>query len=53
MISKICADVLKELKRIGVEIPFEHEIALHEFEDLGTTQEVKFEWKKRNPLMLT
>ncbi|MFA6064893.1 MAG: hypothetical protein WCW44_05915 [archaeon] len=53
MISKVCADVLKELKRIGVEIPFEHEIALNEFEKLGTAPEVKIEWKRKSPLTLT
>ncbi len=53
MISKICAEVLKELKRIGVEIPMEHEIALHEFENPSTIPEVTFQWKKKNPLTLT
>jgi len=53
MISKICAEVLRELKRIGVEIPMEHEIALREFEDPTTVPEVTFRWKKKNPLTLT
>ncbi len=51
MISKICAEVLRELKRSGVEIPFEHEIALNEYEELSTIPEVTL-WKKKNPLTL-
>lgn len=53
MISKICAEVLKELKRIGGEVPLEFEIALKEYEELGTTTEVNNIWKKKNPFQLT
>lgn len=52
MISKICAEVIKEIKRIGGEIPMEFEIALHEYEELGTTTEVNPLWKKKNPSQL-
>ncbi len=52
MISQICADVLKELKRLGTELPLEQEIVLHEFEESKTTIEVPT-WKKKNPLTLT
>ncbi len=52
MISKIFAEVLKEVKRIGGELPFEQEIALHEYETHIATPEEVFEWKKKNPLKL-
>jgi len=52
MISKIFAEVLKEVKRIGGELPFEQEIALHEYESQFATKEEVFEWKKKNPLKL-
>jgi hypothetical protein len=52
MISNVCAEVLKELKRLGKELPIEHEIALHEFEHLSTTHEGDLKWKKKSSLTL-
>lgn len=53
MISIIYARVLEELKRINGTLPVEQEIALREFDKLGTTPEAGFEWKKKHSLALT
>jgi hypothetical protein len=52
MISKIFAEVLKEVKRLGGELPIEEKIALHEYENHIAAPEEVFEWKKKNPLKL-
>ncbi len=52
MISKIFAEVLKEVKRLGAKLPIEQEIALHEYETHIAPPEEVFEWMKKNPLKL-
>lgn len=54
MISKVYAEVLKEIKKLGGKLTFEQEIALRETElNLGTTLTGVELWKKKNnPLQL-
>ena len=53
MISRIYARVLEELKKLDGALSLDEEIALHEYDKLGTTSEVSFEWKKKQTLALT
>ena len=52
MISRIYARVLEELKRLDGVLSLDEEIALREYEKLGTTSEVNFEWKRKQRLAL-